>query len=119
MLRAIRGATTVERDDAEEIARATQRLVAEMLHRNGVREDDIVSVIFTSTEDLNAAFPAGAARELGLGEVPLLGAREVAVPGALDHCIRVLLHCYSVRPRAEIRHVYLERARALRIDLAE
>ncbi|HVB04784.1 MAG TPA: chorismate mutase [Acidimicrobiales bacterium] len=119
MLRGIRGATTVEADDAGEIRLRTQELVREMLSRNDVKADDLVSIIFTATEDLNAAFPATAARELGLDDVPLLGGREIAVPGALARCVRVLIHCYSERSRAEIRHVYLEGARVLRADLAE
>ncbi len=119
MLRAIRGATTVDEDDAEQIRLRTQELVREMLSRNDVKSDDLVSIIFTATEDLNAAFPATAARQLGLDDVPLLGGREMAVPGALGHCIRVLVHCYSEKSRGEIRHVYLEGARVLRADLAE
>jgi chorismate mutase len=117
MLRAIRGATTVEDDDAEQIRLRTQALVREMLSRNDVKTDDLVSIIFTATDDIHAAFPATAARELGLEEVPLLGGREITVEGALPRCIRVLAHCYSERARSEIRHVYLEGAVSLRSDL--
>lgn len=119
MLRAIRGATTVETDVADLITSRTQELVAQMLERNGVEIDDLVSLIFTSTPDLHAGFPATAARALGLGEVPLLGATEADVPGALPRCIRVMMHCYTELARAEVRHVYLEGARALRTDLAD
>ena len=118
MLRGIRGATTVDEDDAEQIHIRTQALVREMLSRNDVKADDLVSIIFTATEDIHAAFPATAARELGLDDVPLLGSREITVPGALPRCIRVLVHCYSELTRHEIRHVYLEGARVLRADLA-
>ena len=119
MLRAIRGATTVDADHADQIRDRTQSLVSAMLERNGVEIDDLVSMIFTSTPDLHAGFPATAARALGLSEVPLLGATEAFVPGALERCIRVMLHCYSDLPRSAIRHVYLEGARSLRADLAD
>jgi chorismate mutase len=119
MLRAIRGATTVDADLADQIHERTQALVAAMLERNKLDVDDLVSLIFTSTPDLHASFPATAARGLGLSEVPLLGATEADVPGALERCIRVMLHCYTDLPRAEIRHVYLEGARSLRTDLAD
>jgi chorismate mutase len=119
LLRGIRGATTVDADEPEQIRLRTQELVREMLSRNDVKVDDLVSIIFTATDDISAAFPATAARELGLDDVPLLGGREIAVPGAVARCIRVLIHCYSERGRPEIRHVYLEGARVLRSDLAE
>lgn len=119
LLRGIRGATTVEADDADEIRLRTQELVREMLSRNDVKADDLVSIFFTTTDDLSAAFPATAARELGLDDVPLFGGREMAVPGALERCIRVLVQCYSELGRGEIRHVYLERAKVLRADLVE
>jgi chorismate mutase len=115
----IRGATTVDADDAEQIRSRTQELVRELLSRNDVKADDLVSIIFTATDDVTAAFPATAARELGLDDVPLLGSREISVPGALTHCIRVLIHCYSERGRPEIRHVYLEGAQVLRADLSD
>jgi chorismate mutase len=119
MLRAVRGATTIDADVADQVQKRTQELVSEMLSRNGVAIDDLVSVVFTATPDIRSAFPATAARALGLGEVPLLGAVEQNVDGALAYCIRVMIHCYSDRPRAEIRHVYLEGARVLRADLAD
>jgi chorismate mutase len=119
VLRAIRGATTVEEDAPEQIRARTQDLVKEMLKRNHVSTDDIVSIIFTVTDDLVSAFPATAARELGLHDIPLLGAREVAVVGSTPRCIRVMMHCYSDRARKDIRHVFLEGAKSLRADLAE
>lgn len=118
-LRAVRGATTVDADVADQIHKRTRELVSEMLDRNHLGPEDLVSVILTATPDLHSAFPATAARSLGLDDVPLLGAAELDVDGSLERCIRVLIHCYSDLPRAEIRHVYLEGARALRADLAD
>ena len=119
MVRAIRGATTVDEDLPEQIWDRTQTLVREMLARNDVTSEDLVSVIFTATADISSAFPATAARQLGLDEVPLLGGQELDVAGALPRCIRILMHCYSERSRGDIRHVFLEGARVLRSDLAE
>jgi chorismate mutase len=118
-LHALRGAITCEADTKAEIAEKTQELVRELLTRNGVQHDDLVSIIFTATEDLTAAFPATVARELGLGDIPLLCARELAIAGALPMVIRVLVHCYTERARADLHHVYLGAARALRDDLPE
>lgn len=119
LLRALRGATSVERDDAALIEAATRELLEQMLERNSAAPEDLVSLIFTATPDLTAAFPAAAARELGLGDVPLLCAQEIAVPGALPRCVRVLMHLYTERDYASLRHVYLGEARRLRADLAE
>lgn len=116
-LRAIRGATTVPRDDRVAILTATRELLGELLARNGIDQSAIVSAIFTMTEDLRSEFPARAARELGWHDIPLLCAMEVPVPGALPRCIRVLLHAETERPREMIRHVYLHGAVALRPDL--
>ncbi len=117
-LRAIRGATTVERDTPELIRLATRELLESIAARNGLTSADVVSAIFTVTNDLTSEFPAHAARELGWLEVPLLCTLEIPVPGSLGKCIRVLLHVESSAARAEIRHVYLHDARALRPDLA-
>ncbi len=117
--RAIRGATTVDADDREQVLARTGALVQEMLHRNGLTADDLVSGIFTATPDIRSAFPALGARLLGLDDVPLLGAQEQDVEGALPRCIRVLLHVQTELPRAAIRHVYLEGAVVLRQDLAD
>jgi chorismate mutase len=113
---ALRGATTVEANDAEHILGATEELMREILERNGLRPEDAVSCIFTLTEDLNAEFPAVAARNIGFSSVPLLCAREVRVPGSLPRVIRVLMHYYADDDH-EARHVYLGEARALRLDL--
>jgi chorismate mutase len=106
----------VERNAAEDIVEATDELVREVLERNALRHEDLVSCIFTCTADLNAEFPAVAARELGLSDVPLLCAQEIEVPGSLQRVIRLLLHCYADE-EAEARHVYLREATALRRDL--
>jgi chorismate mutase len=114
---ALRGATTVEANEREAILAATGELMGELLARNKLDATAIVSCIFTLTEDLDAEFPAVAARRIGLSQVPLLCAREVNVPGSLPRVIRVMLHCYAPDGH-EARHVYLGEARALRQDLA-
>jgi chorismate mutase len=113
---ALRGANSVERNDAQAILDATDELMRELMARNELAADALVSVIFTLTDDLDAEFPAVAARRLGLDGVPLLCAREVPVPGALPRVIRVLAHYYAPETH-EPRHVYLREARALRADL--
>jgi chorismate mutase len=113
-LRALRGAITVEANEAEAILSATQELIREVMDRNGLTPDDLVSCIFTCTADLDAEFPAVAAREIGLSAVPLLCAREIDVPGSLPRVIRLMAHCYSDDAP---RHVYLRDAVSLRRDL--
>ena len=113
---ALRGAITVPRNDAEEILLATERLTAELLERNDLTPDNLVSCIFTATEDLDAEFPAVAARNLGFDHVPLLCAREIPVPDSLPRVIRVLMHYYA-GDEHQTKHVYLGEARALRSDL--
>ncbi|HXE44108.1 MAG TPA: chorismate mutase [Conexibacter sp.] len=115
-LYALRGAITVEHNDAEEILAATDELMRELMARNGLDAGDLVSCLFTLTEDLDAEFPAKAARRMGLSAVPLMCAREVPVPGALPRVIRVLVHYYA-EPDHVARHVYLREARSLRTDL--
>lgn len=115
-LRALRGATTVERNDADSILAATDELLRALIDRNELDPGEMVSCIFTCTADLDAEFPAVAARRLGLDAVPLLCAREIDVPGALPRTIRVLLHCYA-DPQRPPRHVYLREAVSLRADL--
>lgn len=115
-LYALRGAITAERNDAPSILGATEELMREILARNGLAPEAMVSCIFTLTDDLDAEFPAVAARGLGLHRVPLLCAREVPVPGALERVIRVLIHYYAPEGH-EQRHVYLRGARRLRADL--
>jgi chorismate mutase len=118
-VRALRGATTVATDEPAAIVEATAELLAAMLERNEAVPADLVSVVFTATRDLTSEFPASAARRLGIGEVPLLCAAEIDVPGALPRCIRVLVHLYTARDYATLRHVYLREARSLRTDLPE
>ena len=115
-LRALRGAITVDANEADAILSATEELVREVMDRNSLAPDQMVSCIFTCTDDLDAEFPAVAARRLGLSSVPLLCAREIDVPDALPRVIRLLLHCYA-DPDSEPRHVYLREAESLRRDL--
>jgi len=118
-LRAVRGATTVVEDTKEEILTATARLLEEMISRNELASEDLVSIVFTATPDLHAVFPAEAARRIGISDVPLLCARELDIEGAMPLCIRVLMHAYTDRDLQSVRHVYLGDARALRTDLAD
>jgi|ERR1700674_5501456 chorismate mutase len=118
-VRAVRGATTVDADTPEAITERVVDLLRLILERNGLVEDDLISILFTATEDISSLFPATAARSMGLGAVPLICARELAVVGAVQHCIRVLLHVTTDRPREQIHHVYLEGAQGLRDDLPD
>ena len=118
-VRALRGATTVDEDNQEQVNARVVTLVTAMLERNGVDKDDLISVIFTATPDVVSTFPATAARTVGLGDVPLLCAQELSVTGSTRRCIRVLMHLTTDRSRAELHHVYLEGARGLRDDLPE
>lgn len=117
MVRGIRGATTVDRNDAVEIREATQELLQMILSENALCTEDLVSAIFTVTPDLNADFPASSAREIGWELVPLLCATEIPVYSGLSRCIRVLIHVNTTRCQTEIRHVFLRNAIALRKDL--
>lgn len=114
----MRGATSVEEDTSEAIQGATAELLHEVMTRNAVAPDDLVSIIFTCTEDLVSDFPAVAARAIGLSTVPLICAREIPVVGSLPRCIRLMAHLYAPADRA-VRHVYLRDARQLRTDLPE
>lgn len=116
-VRAVRGATSAAENTAEAILECTTELLAEVLERNGLTADDLISIIFTATADLTAEFPAVAARVAGLTTVPLLCTSEISVPGSLGRCIRLLLHCTAPVDR-QIHHVYLREARVLRPDLA-
>ena len=118
-LRALRGAITCDENTKAEIEAKTRRLMKEVLARNELDHDELVSIIFTCTDDLTAEFPATAARAIGLGDVPLLCARELSIDHGMPMVVRVLVHCYTDRPREELHHVYLEGARALRDDLPE
>ncbi|HEY9556063.1 MAG TPA: chorismate mutase [Acidimicrobiales bacterium] len=116
-LRALRGATTVDVDEAPHVHERVVALLEEMCARNGVDHDDIVSILFTATDDIHSTFPATGARTMGLGDVPLICARELEITGATQRCVRVLMHLTTERTRAELRHVYLEGAVGLRDDL--
>jgi len=118
-VRAVRGATQVDADDRDQILEATTELVSEVMARNELSTDDVISVIFTTTPDLTAEFPALAARKLGFHEVPLLCASEIAVPGSLPRVIRLMAHVETDRPRSAVQHVYLRGATALRLDIAQ
>jgi len=118
-VRAIRGATQVGVNSKEEILGATTELVTEVMARNALTTDDVVSVLFTATPDLTAEFPALAARKLGFHEVPLLCASEINVPHALPRVIRLIAHVETARPRSAIQHVYLRGATVLRLDIAQ
>jgi chorismate mutase len=116
-VRAARGAIHVDEDSSNEVLSATERLLTQMLERNEVGADDIVSAFFTVTDDLRSAFPAEAARRMGLGRVPLLCAQEIPVEGSMRGVIRVLLQFHTARGSAEVKHVYLDGAETLRDDL--
>jgi len=117
-VRGIRGATTVAEDEPTEILAATRELLEALLEANGLAEfDEVVSAIFTTTSDLNSTFPAEAARDLGMHQVPLLCAQEIPVPDSMPRCIRVLLHVNTTRSQQEMVHVYLREAQQLRPDV--
>lgn len=120
-VRAIRGATTVPEDSREHILEETARLLQEMMARNDVDKEDLVSIIFTATDDIRSEFPAAAARKAGISDIPLLCARELNIEGedVIPLVIRVLMHAYTDRDHDGIRHVYLGEARALRTDLRQ
>lgn len=115
--RGIKGATTVERNTRDEILAATTELLQLMIERNSIDPDDVASALFTTTTDLNAEFPAVAARRMGWTEVPLVCAHELDVPGSLAMCLRILLHVNTEKSPREITHIYIRGARVLRPDL--
>jgi chorismate mutase len=119
VVRGVRGATTVDADTIAQVTERTQELMRTIMERNGLDEDDIVSVVFTATPDVTSVFPATAVRAIGFGAVPLICAAEIAVPGSMPLCVRVLLHVYTSRSRADIHHVYLHGAQGLRDDLPD
>lgn len=118
-VRAVRGAIQVEENDRDAILEGTSELVKEVLHRNAIDPDDLISIVFTATPDLTAEFPAYAARLLGLTDVPLLCTTEIAVPGSMPRVLRLLAHVETPLARGEVRHVYLRGASALRTDLPQ
>lgn len=117
MMRALRGATTLDADTRDQVMERAGTLVETLMERNGLAPDDLVSIVFTATGDISSEFPAAAARAVGLTHVPLLCARELDIDGAVPLCIRVLMHVYTDRAIEDLRHVYLERAEPLRTDL--
>ena len=117
--RGVRGATTVTENSREAILYATRQMLALLIRRNQIKSEDIASAIFTVTKDLNAEFPALAARQLGWLEVPLLCGYEVEVPGSLPLCVRVLVHWNTVLPQSDIQHIYIHDAVRLRPDLSK
>ena len=116
-VRAIRGAIQVDADTRDDVLEGSAELVTAVLERNHLSADDIISILFTTTPDLTAEFPAYAARLLGLTDVPLMCASEIAVPGAMPRVLRLLAHVETDLDRADVRHVYLRGAAALRTDL--
>jgi chorismate mutase len=118
-IRALRGAITLEADTKDQVIERTGRLLQTMLERNGIAKSDLVSIIFTATGDVRSEFPAAAARSLGISDVPLLCARELDVEDAIGLCVRVLMHLYTDKEPAALRHVYLEGAVPLRTDLPQ
>ena len=116
-VRGVRGATCLSADDAKEMAEAVAELLGEMLGRNNLAREDVVSVLLTCTPDLTSAFPAAGARAFGLTDTPLMCAQEMNVDGALEKVVRILAHVESDIPRAKIQHVYLRGAEVLRQDL--
>lgn len=120
-LAALRGATTLDTDSRDEVLSRTAELLEQLLQRNALTTDDVVSLLFTATGDIRSEFPAAAVRAAGISDVPMLCARELEISGAsaIPLCVRVMAHVESERPRAELRHVYLRGARQLRSDLPE
>ena len=118
-VRAIRGAIQVDADTRDDVLEGSAELVKAVLERNGLSADDIISIMFTATPDVHSEFPAVAARELGLGDVPLMCAQELAIAGAMPMVIRLMAHVNTTLARNQITHVYLRGATALRRDLAQ
>ena len=118
-VRAIRGATQLDHDDRDHLLASVVELIEEMLEQNGLQTDDLISMLFTATPDLHSEFPALAARQLGIGDVPLLGSTELDVTGAMPRVIRVMAHADCDLSKSDVRHVYLRGAAALRRDLAQ
>ena len=116
-VRALRGATTVDVDEKEHLFERVITLLDALFERNAIHHDDLISVLFTATDDIHSAFPALAARKFGLGDVPLICARELDIDGGTPRCIRVMIHLTTDKARGDLHHVYLEGARNLRDDL--
>ncbi len=117
VVRALRGATAVDADTAEQVTERVTELLESLLERNSIARDDLISILFTATPDVRSMFPATAARALGLGDVPLLCAMEIDVHGAMPRVLRVLVHLHTERSRDELHHLYLHGTSQLRDDL--
>lgn len=118
-VRAVRGAIQVDADERDQVLEATTELLTEVISRNHLTTDNLISVIFTVTPDIRSEFPAYAARQMGITDVPLLCAREIDVPGAMPRVLRLLAHVETRLPRSAVRHVYLRGAAGLRTDLQQ
>ncbi|MDP4093139.1 MAG: chorismate mutase [Bacillota bacterium] len=118
-VRAIRGAVTCSANTEQDILNETRELLIGIVEKNSIRENDIISIIFTVTNDLNAAFPAVAARSMGWTDIPLMCSNEIPVPGSLEKCIRVMMHINTEKDNKDIKHVFLKGARSLRPDLSQ
>jgi len=118
-LAGFRGATMLKNNDAIEMKEAVIELLKEIISKNSINNEDLVSIIFTATDDIDCAFPAAAAREIGLDDVPLLCSKEINVPGAPKLVIRILIHAYSGLERKDVSHIYTRGAEILRQDLAQ
>jgi chorismate mutase len=118
-VRALRGATTLDVDERAHLIERTQEVMSALFERNGLTEDDLISIVFTATSDIHSAFPAEAARDAGFTHVPLMCARELEIDGGIPRCVRLLIHAYTDRAPTDLRHVYLHEARQLRTDLPE
>jgi len=118
-VRAVRGAIQLDVDEREHVISSTRELVSSVLRANSLTKDDVISIMFTATQDVHSEFPAVAARELGLGDVPLMCTQELDIAGAMPLVIRLMAHVNTELPRAQITHVYLRGATALRQDLAQ
>lgn len=118
---ALRGATTLDADDRDEVLKRTSELLEALLDRNGLTSDEVISLLFTATDDIRSEFPAAAVRAAGIADVPMICARELGIESEsnIARCVRVLAHVISDTPRSELRHVYLREARQLRSDLPE
>jgi chorismate mutase len=119
LCRGVRGATTVDSNSRDDILTATRQLLALMIHFNEIESEDVTSAIFTTTRDIDAEFPALAARQLGWLDVPLICTHEISVPGSLDHCVRILVHWNTNKNQQQITHVYTKDAIKLRPDLSD
>ena len=118
-VRALRGAITLDGDTRDQVIEKTAHLLQTMLERNAITKADLISIVFTATDDVRSEFPAAAARSIGISDIPLLCARELDVEGAVGRCVRVLMHLYTEKDPSALRHVYLEGAVPLRTDLPQ